>query len=73
MILLTDRTPGYCPECGTCLNSEEAEGYNCTLCPSCGTAVQETRAETILEVSENIGGLLQYLDYVDHTVSELKF
>lgn len=64
MLVLVSEIPEYCPKCGNTLKIENrglfTEGES-TIC-KCGCGIQRIEIDIILEVAEEEGGDLQYMD-----------
>lgn len=75
MLALLSEFPDYCPKCGAYIKLDEDQNFRngeSFLC-TCGCGMQKTEVDAILEVSEEDGGDLQYMDLsldIEHDDSE---
>lgn len=59
MIALISQFPKYCSSCGRCLRGHSSEDSFICLC---GAGYQKASADIILEVSEELGGDLHFME-----------
>lgn len=64
MLVLISEIPDYCPKCGSRIDIVDRKGFydgECYIC-TCGCGLERASVDTILEISEEEGGDLQYMD-----------